>query len=456
VNYTYDNANRLTQVTQGTSTVSLTYDAANRRASLTLPNGVAMSYSYDSASQLTGLSYTLGSSTLGNLAYSYDLAGRRAQVGGSFARTGLPLAVTTTAYNANNQLTQWGTANLFYDLNGNMTSDGVNSFVWNARNQLASMNLGAVSFQYDALGRRVGKTISGATTNYLYDDVNIVQELSGTPLTPSANLLTGLSVDERFIRTDAAGARNFLIDVLGSTLGLTDSSGTLQTQYTYEPFGNTAVSGSASGNPYQYTGRENDGTGLYFYRARYYSSAFQRFASEDPVGFNGGLNLYAYVADSPVSFVDPYGLDKQQSPRKPRPRPRWWPPGLPPWDPPPPPTKPPDEPPLPPPRDKDYDECLRQAAARRDQGIRDGRILQLVGGGLIELGAGVAYEVLPVVNAQFWELLIHGHGVGVGYAYTGALGPILAGFGPFGQGSADIANAWSQYYSDLISCAAAR
>ncbi len=98
VSYTYDNANRLTQIAQGTSAVSFAYDPASRRTSLTLPNGIAMGYSYDAASQLSGLSYTLGSSVLGNLAYSYDLAGRRSQAGGSFARTGLPNAVTTTAY----------------------------------------------------------------------------------------------------------------------------------------------------------------------------------------------------------------------------------------------------------------------------------------------------------------------------------------------------------------------
>lgn len=68
-----------------------------------------------------------------------------------------------------------------------------------------------------------------------------------------------------------------------------------------EPFGKTAVSGAASANPLQYTGRESDGTGLYYYRARYYSPTFQRFISEDPLGFAGGdVNLYAYVGNSPT------------------------------------------------------------------------------------------------------------------------------------------------------------
>jgi len=71
-------------------------------------------------------------------------------------------------------------------------------------------------------------------------------------------------------RTDTAGSRSFLTDGLGSTLALTDSAGVVQSEYTYEPFGQTTVSGPSSTNPVQYTGRENDDTGLYYYRAWYY------------------------------------------------------------------------------------------------------------------------------------------------------------------------------------------
>jgi hypothetical protein len=104
--------------------------------------------SYDSASQLAGMTYQNGSTSLGNLAYSYDLLGRKASVGGSFARTGLPLAVNQTAYNANNQLTAWGTANLFYDANGNMTSDGTHNYTWDARNRLTQIDLGNTASFY--------------------------------------------------------------------------------------------------------------------------------------------------------------------------------------------------------------------------------------------------------------------------------------------------------------------
>ncbi len=305
VNYSYDNASRLTQIAQGASAVSFVYDSASWRTSLTLPNGVAMSYSYDNASQLTGINYTLGQNSLGNLAYTYDLAGRRTSEGGSYASTGLPQPVSLTAYDAANELTEWGAATPVYDANGNTLSDGTNSYAWNGRNQLASMNSSAESFQYDPLGRRVAKTVLFGTTNYLYDGANPVQELAGT--TPTANLLTGLGIDERFTRTDSSATANFLTDALGSTLALTDPSGNTLASYTYEPFGNTTATGS-SASTYQYTGRENDGTGVYYYRARYYSPTLQRFVSEDPIGIVGGINKYAYTLSNPTTYRDPSGL----------------------------------------------------------------------------------------------------------------------------------------------------
>jgi RHS repeat-associated protein len=249
----------------------------------------------------------MGPTTLGDLTYAYDSAGRRVSVGGTFARTGLPLAVASAAHNANNELTTWGSGSLTYDAGGNLISDGVNTYMWDARNQLASISgASPASFQYDAFGRRAKKTVSGVTTEFLYDGVNPVQELSGG--TPTANLLAGLAIDEYFTRTDAAGTRTLLADGLGSTLALLDSAGAVQTEYTYEPFGKVAVAGATSGNAFQYTGRENDGTGLYHYRARYYNPQVGRFISGDPLEFRGGdANLYAYVWNSPLNFLDPFG-----------------------------------------------------------------------------------------------------------------------------------------------------
>jgi RHS repeat-associated protein len=307
VSYSYDNGNRLTQISQSATMVSFSYDASSRVTTQTLPNGVVTEYAYDDASRLTSLTYKKSGNTLGNLTYGYDSTGRRTRIGGTLATTGLPQAVTSTTYNSANQQTGFGGQTLTYDNNGNLTSDGTNTYTWNARNQLVSMSGPGLSasFQYDALGRRSGKTINAVTTGFLYDGLNIVQEQSGG--SASANVLTG-AIDQLFSRSDSSGTANSLTDALGSVTALTDSNGTIQTQYTYEPFGKTTATGATSNNPSKYTGREDDETGLYYYRARYYSPNLQRFISEDPIGLAGGSNLYAYVHNNPVSFTDALGL----------------------------------------------------------------------------------------------------------------------------------------------------
>ena len=70
------------------------------------------------------------------------------------------------------------------------------------------------------------------------------------------------------------------------------------------------ASGSATTNSFAYTGRELDAGNLYFYRARYYNPSLQRFVSEDPLRFAGGIHLYAYTEGNPINFTDPFGKNK--------------------------------------------------------------------------------------------------------------------------------------------------
>ncbi|QAU24389.1 DUF2778 domain-containing protein [Dyella sp. M7H15-1] len=312
-NYGYDNANRLTTITQGSETVQLAYDADNRRATLTLPNGITVNYGYDTASELTGLTYTQGNGTpLGNLTYGYDADGRIISKGGSFATDVLPTATTQPAtFDLNDRETNFNGQALTYDANGNLTSDGTNTYTWNARNQLAQISQGGavqLSFSYDAFGRRTSKTVQGTATQFLYDGMNAVQETQGGTINP---ILIGLGIDERFARNDVTGRTYFLTDLLNSTIALTDPTGAIRQRYSYDPYGNVTPSDTTTGftNPYQYTGREADSPGLYYYRARYYSPMMSGFISEDPITFGGGqLSFYAYVGGNPLSRIDPYGL----------------------------------------------------------------------------------------------------------------------------------------------------
>ncbi len=313
ITYAYNDANQPTSIAQGTASVGFSYDGAGRPASVTLPDGVVQTYGYDQAGELTSITYTKGQTTLGDLAYGYDGAGRRTGVWGAFARTGLPSATTQNAiYNADNELTSWNGTAASYDADGNLTSFGSQTYTWNDRNQLASTSAGSSSFAYDALGRRLSKTISGTTTKYLYDGANIVQE-QNTSNAATANLLTGLGIDQTFSRQVVGGATSSLLtDALGSTIALADANGAVQTSYTYDPFGAVTSSGAANTNSYQFTGRETDGsTGLDYFRARYYSPGFGRFISEDPLGLPGAPEAghYGYAFDNPVGFTDHLGLD---------------------------------------------------------------------------------------------------------------------------------------------------
>jgi RHS repeat-associated protein len=77
--------------------------------------------------------------------------------------------------------------------------------------------------------------------------------------------------------------------------------------YTYEPFGKPTTSGT-NASAFQFTGRENDGTGLYYYRARYYSPVDQRFIAQDPLDFDAsGPEPYTYARNDPLDFRDPGG-----------------------------------------------------------------------------------------------------------------------------------------------------
>ncbi|MEJ3743823.1 RHS repeat-associated core domain-containing protein [Actinomycetes bacterium KLBMP 9797] len=310
--YGYNNADQLTSVARDTEIAAIGYDNVGRRKTLTLPAGVTQTYGYDPASQVTSITYTRGTATLGDLTYGYDEAGNPIRVAGSFARGTIPAAYGPASYDKANQLITNGVANHTYDPDGNLTSDGTATYTWNARGQLTTYGKPGltVSYGYDGLGRRSSRDTGGVNTNYLYDGLNVAQEYTGS--TPSARLLTG-GIDEVFNRTTTGGDRSLLTDALGSTIAGADSH-SIGVEYTYEPFGATTVTGNDLGNPTRFTGREDDPSGLYYYRNRFYSPSASRFISQDPLGLGSGdTNPYTYVFNQPTTFVDPMGTKPQGS-----------------------------------------------------------------------------------------------------------------------------------------------
>jgi YD repeat-containing protein len=235
---------------------------------MTLPNGVVMTYSYDSDARIAAITYSNASGPLGNLTYNYDANGRVVRKGGSLASIVMPQPVSGNTYNAANEMQNLGAQSLTYDTNGNLLSDGTNSYAWDARNQLTSLTGPApAGFTYDSFGRRVSLTVNGGTTQYLYESGGpLAQEISPA----GVHLMSGLGTS----RLDSGGAMTFLSDESGSVIALTDQTGTIQTQYSYGPLGNVSITGAASTNPYQFDDMENDGTGVYYRSGSFYSPNF--------------------------------------------------------------------------------------------------------------------------------------------------------------------------------------
>ncbi|GAA0809714.1 RHS repeat-associated core domain-containing protein [Spirilliplanes yamanashiensis] len=302
VEYRYDAAGAREAVVRGAVQTTLGYDAGGDLTTVTLPGGWTETVARDTIGRVTGLTYKHNGATKGALTYGYDAAGRIASTTGSLAKVALPAARTAT-YDDGNRLRTVGPATIAFDADGNLRTDGARTYTWNARGQLTAITGGGTAgFTYGPAGERTGRTVAGAATTFLTERGQPAVEQRGAAAT---SLLAG-GTDRWFHRSEDGG-RAYLTDLAGSTIALGDAAGALRTQYSYDPFGAAATTGDASTNAFTYTGREDDGTGLMYYRARYYSPALQRFVSEDPIGFAGGGNLYAYAANSPTNYTDPSG-----------------------------------------------------------------------------------------------------------------------------------------------------
>lgn len=302
LSYSYDDDDRLISIAENQEIFSFSYDVIDRRTGLTMPNGINAGYTYDSSGRLTEIAYTKANAVARDLQYGYNARDERTSYSGNPLAAPAEAALTSATVDSLNRYTNFNGQDLSFDTNGNLLSA---SAVWDARDRLVSLSGSnfSASFTYDALGRRTSKTVNGTNQTYLYDGADIVQESGST----NAAYTYGTGVDEPLVRKSGIN-EYYLSDALGSVIALTGTDGSVRTSYNYSPFGLKSTSGTASDNPYSFTGREDDGTGLYYFRARYYSPEQKRFISEDPIGFAGGdTNLYAYVGNDPINRRDPSG-----------------------------------------------------------------------------------------------------------------------------------------------------
>ena len=305
--YEYDGAGQLTHLVnyQADDTINssfdYTYDAAGHRTSETTLDGTT-SYEYDAIGQLSGTTLSDGR----YIAYIYDAAGNRTAV----VDDGL-----TTNYSTNNlnEYTGVGSATYLYDADGNLTEKTEASvsthYIYDVENHLLAVTTPTETwnYEYDALGNRIATVHDGMRTEYQLDPtglVNVAGEYDG-----SGNLLAAYTYGFGLESQTLTGGSSYYYDynAIGSTAGLSGSTGDYVNQYSYLPFGENLTTTETVANSFEYVGQwgvTDEGNGLDFMRARFYDEGDGRFISTDPIGINGGFNLYQYTNGKPVDYVD--------------------------------------------------------------------------------------------------------------------------------------------------------
>jgi RHS repeat-associated protein len=317
VSYGYDSLNRLSTVTPNwlTKTATYHYDNAGRLTQTDQFNGSLATYSYDNADRLTQLSHTASVKTLASYAYTLDANGNRTQAVVTEPKLPEKLINNSQSYSYNTQKNRLNTASaatLTYDNEGQLKTKATTNYAYDYAHRLISQ--GTSSYVYDGVGNRIQATRNGVVTKYIYDATgNLLAEANAT------NVITKYYIYGHGL-TAMADASNALyvyhFDGTGHTVAVTNASQQAVNTYAYDPYGKIMAQQETVPQPFKYAGQVgiiDEGNNLYYMRARYYDANIGRFISEDPSGFKGGLNLYAYVGGNPINLVDPSGLERISS-----------------------------------------------------------------------------------------------------------------------------------------------
>ena len=360
--YTYDDALRLSTVKgadDGANQTTYNYDPVGLRVGLTMPNGISITYGYNSLNRLTNITQkNSGGTVLASYTYTLDPVGNRTKVdefGGNYNQwlyddsyrlisetrkvSSDPITTTTFAYdktgnrlsystngslttsylyNELDQLLSEGSKLYSYDKRGNLSGvSGGTYYTWDVMDRLigATVPGGSASYLYDQDGRRVKQTIGASVTNFLWDTQSAYGDV--TLETDSSNAIQNSYVlgNGELLSQKRSGSNTeyFLMDGHSGVRSLTNNSGAITENYRYDAFGNLQGFSGTPSTKYLYTGQQFDSlTSLYDLRARYYNPQQGRFLSRDiwPVNFNNPIELdrYGYSASNPINYNDPSGL----------------------------------------------------------------------------------------------------------------------------------------------------
>ena len=328
IDYSYNTLRKLASIEDNSGILSyqMTYDNMGNtktRKDLLVPENSRL-YSFDSNNQLiacyTGVMDANGqiSNPTNSLQYVFDAVGNRTSV----MNNGVAYNYTCDNSNAYTSISGGDNYSMQYDANGNMLFDGVHSLQYNYNNQLESVNNGAVaSYKYDALSRRVQKKVvkNGVETivDYFYSNQQVIEERNGNDQI-KASYIYGTWVDEVLQMNRDGNTYYYHPDGSNSIAAISDGLGNLVERYDYDPYGevkifntnNQEIFESTCGNSYMFAGRNYDSEiGLYYFRARSLNASIGRFLQTDPLLFVDGTNLYSFVQNRPIDWIDPMGTE---------------------------------------------------------------------------------------------------------------------------------------------------